>query len=415
MFVDTPARIAILGAGPIGLEAALYARFLGYDVDVYERGGVAENLLDWGHVRMFTPFGLNRTSLGMAALAAQEVTSLPAKGDFVTGRELLERYLAPLAKTDLLEGHIHERTEVLAVGRRKQWKGERAGDPARRDDDFELLLRTPKKEKVAKADVVIDATGTYSQHNCLGRGGLPAPGELPARRRIEYGLPDIMGIDRSRYAGRRILVVGSGLSAATTIAALAELTQHDSETRVTWVTRSDAADPILRVAGDRLRERDQLAQTANHLARNKSGRLVHWPGTTVRELRWKKDAGEFKVKLGGQHAGKLEVDRVIAQVGGRPNLDLVRELHVATCLATEAPQALATALAAKAGDGLEQSSGAQSLVTTEPDFYVLGAKSYGRNSSFLLSVGFQQIRELFTLIGDRADLDLYSTIGKEFV
>ncbi|MEC9117285.1 MAG: FAD-dependent oxidoreductase, partial [Planctomycetota bacterium] len=34
MAIDTPATIAILGAGPIGLEAALYARFLGYEVTV---------------------------------------------------------------------------------------------------------------------------------------------------------------------------------------------------------------------------------------------------------------------------------------------------------------------------------------------------------------------------------------------
>ena len=45
MAIDTPARIAVLGAGPIGLEAALYARFLGYDVDVYERGKVADRNL----------------------------------------------------------------------------------------------------------------------------------------------------------------------------------------------------------------------------------------------------------------------------------------------------------------------------------------------------------------------------------
>ena len=32
MMLDTPATIAITGNGPIGLEAALYARFLGYQV-----------------------------------------------------------------------------------------------------------------------------------------------------------------------------------------------------------------------------------------------------------------------------------------------------------------------------------------------------------------------------------------------
>ena len=35
-------RIAILGAGPIGLEAALYARTLGHTVMVFEQGQVAD-------------------------------------------------------------------------------------------------------------------------------------------------------------------------------------------------------------------------------------------------------------------------------------------------------------------------------------------------------------------------------------
>jgi hypothetical protein len=38
---------------------------------------------------------------------------------------------------------------------------------------------------------------------------------------------------------------------------------------------------------------------------------------------------------------------------------------------------------------------------------VLGSKSYGRNSNFLFATGLEQIRSLFALIGDRADLDLY--------
>ena len=36
--VESPASIAIIGAGPVGIEAALYGRFLGYDVDIYDIG-----------------------------------------------------------------------------------------------------------------------------------------------------------------------------------------------------------------------------------------------------------------------------------------------------------------------------------------------------------------------------------------
>ena len=86
MAIDTPARIAIMGAGPVGLEAALYARYLGYDVDLYEQGRVAEHVLRWGHVRMFSPFGGNRSPLGVAALKAQDPAwQAPADDALLTG------------------------------------------------------------------------------------------------------------------------------------------------------------------------------------------------------------------------------------------------------------------------------------------------------------------------------------------
>ena len=103
MAFDTPARIAILGAGPIGLEAALYARYLGYDVDIYERGYVAEGVRHWGHARLFTPFQSLSSPLGLAAIAAQDPNwEPPAPDALLTGDEWVDRYVLPLAQTDLL-------------------------------------------------------------------------------------------------------------------------------------------------------------------------------------------------------------------------------------------------------------------------------------------------------------------------
>ena len=59
-------RIAVLGAGPVGLDAALTARALGFPVTIYERGRVAEYVQRWGHVKLFTPFGMMATPLGRA-------------------------------------------------------------------------------------------------------------------------------------------------------------------------------------------------------------------------------------------------------------------------------------------------------------------------------------------------------------
>src|SRR3954454_10912892 len=114
MAIDTPARLAILGAGPIGLEASLYARFLGYEVVIYEAEGVAASIRRWGHVRMFTPFGMSRTTLGVAAIQAQDESYRPPADDAqLTGHEWIEWYLLPLAGTDLLADCLRLNTAVV--------------------------------------------------------------------------------------------------------------------------------------------------------------------------------------------------------------------------------------------------------------------------------------------------------------
>src|SRR5438477_8520142 len=114
---DKP-RIAILGAGPIGLEAALYARTLELPVTVYERGRVGEYWHRWGHVKLFSPFGMNTTPLGRAAIRANDSDhEFPADGDCTTGREHAAAYLEPLAKTGVLRDCLRTETQVLYVGR----------------------------------------------------------------------------------------------------------------------------------------------------------------------------------------------------------------------------------------------------------------------------------------------------------
>ena len=116
MAIDTPARLAILGAGPIGLEAALYARFLGYDVVIYERGEVADAVRECGQVRLSTPFAANHSTLGLAAIEAQDENCKPPANDaLLTADEWRERYLLPLSQTDLLADHLRLHTAVIAV------------------------------------------------------------------------------------------------------------------------------------------------------------------------------------------------------------------------------------------------------------------------------------------------------------
>lgn len=386
MALDTPAAIAVLGAGPIGLEAALYARFLGYDVQVFERGRVCQHLRRCGPARLFAPWRLLGSPLGIAALQAQDPHWRPPDPDaLLTAAELVERYYQPLAQSDLLADSVQEHCEAVAVGRETLLAHEQVGQPQRAEQAFRILVRGSTGERFAAADAVIDCTGRMGRPNGAGPGGVPALGERAAADQIQRGLLDLEGEDRERYAGRRVLVIGAGHAAATNVLNLAALEPRPA---VTWVTRRapEPAGPVRRVADDPLPQRDQLARAANALAAAPRGCVAHWPGTWVEAIDYQPAAATFRVRLVGAYAATIEVDRVVANVGHRPDAALSAELSVR----------------------LDN----EDLVQEEPDYYVLGAKSRSRDARFAIADGLEQIRALFKIIGDRAGLDLYASIGQ---
>ncbi len=131
-------------------------------------------------------------------------------------------------------------------------------------DSTPFLVRLADGDDV-HARAVIDASGTWSTPNVLGASGIPAHGETAAAAFVEHALPDVLGADRDRFAGRRTLVVGAGHSAANTLLSLAELAEQTPGTTVVWAIRSispartyggETADalPARGALGARLRE-----------------------------------------------------------------------------------------------------------------------------------------------------------------
>jgi thioredoxin reductase len=406
---DLP-RLAILGAGPVGLEAALYAASLKLPFRVYDRGQAGNYLRHWGHVRLFTPFGTNTTPLGKATLRTEQPQrKLPGDDDILTGKEHLGAYLEPLAALPMIREHLQTDTTVIRLGRRGLFKHEAAGDARRAKQPFRLLLRTTAgQERVEEADVVLDCTGTYGHPRHIGDGGIPAIGEIASRAQIAFGLEDVLGSRKDHYADRTTLVVGAGHTAATTVCNLATLAQKHSSTWIIWLARRPGSQPLRRVLDDPLRERDHLCARANMLATRGEGHVEFHPQATVESIVQGKEGFTVTAQVAGE-SRTWQVERVIANVGGEPDNQLYRELQVRECPATFAQPELSAALSrVTAGEGSASVlHGPAHLRQPEPNFFVLGAKSYGRHATFLLRAGFVQVRNAFTLITGKGDLDLY--------
>lgn len=422
-------RVAIIGAGPIGLEAALLARQLGHEVQVFEKGRVAENVLDWGHVRLFSPFGMNSSEWGRGALAKRlGPDALPCDEDLLSGREFAERYLIPLSQLPEVAGRIHEQCQVLSINRRHFSKTTGIGSADRGTEPFQLLINQLNEERVELADVVLDCSGTYPHHNWLGDGGQPCVGERHGLSASHYRLPVIR---ETEFGDRIVLVIGSGFSAATSVVTLADLAKRHPHTKVVWLAKSQpgqggSAGPLARVRNDPLVARDQLATKANELAslgqftrasstEAKPHPVVWFADVAIKSLnptQTCQDFSGFDVELdwsramgqGSNPPPRLTVDRIIANVGYRPDRSIYEELHVHECYATQGPIKLAAKLLGETSpDCLAQTShGSDVLKNPEPNFFILGSKSYGRNSNFLMRVGIEQAREVLSSLSNSA-------------
>lgn len=381
-------RAAVLGAGPIGLDAALALTGNGWDVTVYEAGdAVADHVRAWGHVRLFTPWSMN-ASRRMREHLVRAGHPVPDEDSCPTGHELAERLLEPVAALPVLRGRIRLGHRAVAVARDGLLKHEQIGTEKRARRRFRLLLDAGSDEHEAYADLVLDCTGSYGTPNTIGDGGIPAPGERTLADRVVRTLPDTR--DPGAWEGS-VLLVGAGKSAQTAARDLAAL----PATRLHWAVRDPGPDWGV-IHADTLPGRQELVDTSRALAVGANPRVTVYTGSRVVGLH---DDGDRRIRVRlttGAGPAELTVDHLVALTGYVGDHSLYRQLQVHECYATGAPMNLSAALLGSAtADCLAQPAvGAEALANPEPDFYILGAKSYGRLNTFLLRTGYQQVDQI---------------------
>jgi 2-polyprenyl-6-methoxyphenol hydroxylase-like FAD-dependent oxidoreductase len=394
--LDLP--VAVIGAGPVGLAAAAHLVQRGLRPLVLERGeSVGATLLEWTHVRVFSPWAYNiddaaRALLEKAGWQAPNPRGLP------NGGELVAQYLRPLAALPEIAPNLKLGASVTAITREGR---DKVGSARREQAAFVVrYVDAQGEEHRVRARAVIDASGTWTQPNPMGVDGLAVPGEVAAASRIAYGIPDVVKAERSLYAGKRTLVVGGGHSAINVALALMELQQSNPRTEIFWALRHNSVDRLLGGGlNDELPERGALGLAAKRAMQD--GRLKMLAPFAAQKIALAGDDVVVEALLGDEPL-TLAVDRIVVTTGFRPDLSFLRELRVDLDPAVEAPPKLTPLIDPNVHScGTVPPHGIDELAHPEPGFVIVGSKSYGRAPTFLMRTGYEQVRSVVAeLAGD---------------
>ena len=384
--------VAVIGAGPVGLAAAANLAERGIPFHVYEAGPtVGANLRDWAHVRIFTTWEQSVDSVSRGLLE-REGWTLPDPGALPTGDALVERYLQPLAEVPVLRKHIETGAKVVGLSRQGIDKVASSDREAR---PFVLRIAQPDGAlRIDRARAVIDASGTWQNPNPLGAEGFAAKGEATFSARIAYGMPDVLGAARARYAGKSVAVVGAGYSAINVLLDLVRLGEEAGGRDLFWVVRGRNMAKIYGGGdADQLAARGRLGQHLRALV--EAGRITLVTGFSTDAV----ERGADGLVLSAGSNALPPVDEVIAATGQRPDLALTRELRLDLDPWLESTRALGPLIDPNLHScGSVPPHGHREVSHPEPGFYTIGVKSYGRAPTFLLLTGYEQARSVVAAI-----------------
>jgi Pyridine nucleotide-disulphide oxidoreductase len=385
--------VAIVGTGPVGLTAASHLLSRGLEPVIFEAGDApGASVREWGHVRVFSPWRYNIDPVA-ADLLERHGWTAPRANEYPTGSEIVADYIEPLAAVPAIGSRLHLGARVTRVSR---YRIDKLKDAGRKEAPFELVVERGGIEERHLARAVIDASGTWTRPNPIGANGVPALGELAHADRIAYAIPDVLGADRARYAGKRVLVVGSGHSAFNVMLDLVRLHEHEPTMEIVWAIRG--GHPGRAFGGgdaDHLPARAALGEAIRDLVDGGDIELItgfHTDGIDGQD-------GRAVVVDGDQ---RLVADEVIAATGFRPDLTVLSELRLDLDDRVEAPRSLAPLIDPNVHScGTVPPHGVNELSHPDVGVYVVGMKSYGRAPTFLLRTGYEQARSVVAaLAGD---------------
>lgn len=379
----------VIGAGPVGLAAAAQLYERNEDFLVVEKGAQAgSNILEWGHVQLFSPWEFNidtaaKNLLRSSGWKEPEATKLP------TGNELVKEYLEPLSKLPEFTGKMLYQTEVTAITRKNK---DKMKSESREESPFVLYVSTNGTTKKIEAKAIIDASGTWQNPNPPFADGVWRNKELKSQ--LTTIIPDVKK-EAETFKNKHIAVIGSGHSALNTLIDLAKLKEEYPETRLSWIVRKQQVQEAFGgEEKDALAARGELGSKTHNIVDN--GIVEVFSSFYVEEVTQSGDGYSIISTEGIVVSG---VDEIIVNTGARPDFTFLSELRLAVDPAVESTPELAPLIDPNLHScGTVRPHGEAELRHPEKDFYIAGVKSYGRAPTFLLATGFEQVRSIAAFI-----------------
>lgn len=387
--------VVIVGAGPIGLAAAAHAVERGLRPLLFEAGSrPGDAIRRWQHIRMFSSWALNIDGAAKKLLEASGWQA-PRAENYPSGKQFCEKYLEPLARTPELASRIRLNTRVTAITRIER---DKLAEESRAARPFVIAFENGDgREGRVLADAVIDCSGNWQQPQPAGAGGIRALGESQAADKLHYGPVNVLGAARARFSGKRIGVLGNRHSAICTLIDVAQLAAEAPGTRPIWLVRSAKArnDPASYVPSQ-LAALEKMMQDIHELTA--TGRVELHTDFSLDSIDISN--GSLILKPAKGHA--LSVDELIVATGFRPNFDFLRELRLNLDPKLECPLAIAPLIDPAVHTARTvHPHGVSELSHPDANVFIAGIKSYGRAATFLLIVGYEQVRSIVAhLAGD---------------
>jgi len=348
------------------------------------------------------------TPLGISALNGQSADyKTPPMDQIWSGAQYAEEYLIPIAKSDLIVDGIHINSPVIEVGRVRYYREEVGHWQDRANDEFRLVVASRDRGVyTARADIILDCRGTFADTEGYGPGGAQTANAAAVQEQLHTWLPGDPRFENRMLDGKLTIVFGNTERAVRFVEEWAKLLKaglDDSDKvmtgKLTWLVPSSRSDSqsIEAIDGDRWRR--AMASATSVI-----------PTRGVEKIDFVESTKTWKLQISHDDDSTTEI---VGEVFA-PFTNALPTTSIGPTLYCDRPALTAGLLFTDSNSegSFYPSWAGWKHATGEPNYYRLGAKEFPFDARGLAE-GFQQIKEVFALLGAREALDLYGILRKQ--